>query len=197
MHVPRLLTLAFSMAAVILPASVAHAQAASTLPAPLVAALLAGHDHAVPDSFYVGGLPPGWPASLTPPGASVIGGTFRRGALVAVFADTAPDALDRYRALLAKAGWTRPSAPAESGSHSAQRPITFFCHDSARIEPLLVSNRQRATNLYVSLHPSTKGTCGATLSKPGARTLERQGEMLPQAAPPTATAILPQRTQRN
>jgi len=119
---------------------------ATQLPAPLVAALMAGARDGTPSEalYYVGALPPGWPAALTATGsASVVGGMSASGQLVAIFADTTSRFLAAYLTQVERAGWNEPPSPEFGGFRPASMPsggfqssgyrIALLCRDSAGV----------------------------------------------------------------
>lgn len=143
---------------------------ATQLPAPLVAALMAGARDGTPSEalYYVGALPPGWPAALTATGsASVVGGMSASGQLVAIFADTTSRFLAAYLTQVERAGWNEPPSPEFGGFRPASMPSGGFqssghqggqlCRDSAGVAARPVPGAERGAFVHVMYRRTDPG----------------------------------------
>jgi hypothetical protein len=106
------------------------------VPAELVTALFGGGSST---RYYVGVVPPGWPAELVPtPPMAVSGGMQNGSRLAAVFADSSTrHPADSIRKRLEVAGWVRPPDERPQGfeAHgfqSSEPRYWFWCRDSLR-----------------------------------------------------------------
>jgi hypothetical protein len=113
---------------------------------PLAAALIDdwGSASRAARQFTVGTLPPGYPATLVPPGpVRIVGGMTAGDQITVIFADSTR----RLAAVLEQhfeyAGFTRPAPSPGSGFSSGSGPYSFFCKDSAMVsaQPLTGSER--------------------------------------------------------
>jgi hypothetical protein len=136
---------------------------AAQLPVPLVTALMAGNRYSssATGRYFVGALPPGWPADLVPPPpASVVGGMTSGTQLIAVFSDTTRRFLARYLKRLADAGWTEPTMERGTGFQSnGGGSYGFFCRDSARIAAIAAPGATSGAFVHVTYQRVDVSSC--------------------------------------
>jgi hypothetical protein len=115
--------------------------APASIPAPLAAALIDDRGSATraPREFTVGTLPPGYPATLVPPGpVRIVGGLTAGDQITVIFADSTRRLAVVLEQHFEHAGFTRPAPSPGSGFSSGSGPYSFFCKDGAMVsaEPL-------------------------------------------------------------
>jgi hypothetical protein len=120
--------------------------APASIPVPLAAALIDDRGSAAraPRQFTVGTLPPGYPATLVPPGpVRIVGGMTAGDQITVIFADSTRRLAAVLEQHFEHAGFTRPAPSPGSGFFSGSGPYSFFCKDSAMVsaEPLTGSER--------------------------------------------------------
>ena len=165
---------------------------AAQLPAPLVAALLAGNRLGMPlggpnaaARYYVAAPPPGWPAALIPRSASPVGGMTSGPQLIAVFADTTRRFLASYLKQLEDSGWVQPVIESGNGfqSSSAGR-YAFYCRDSARVSAIAVPGAATGAFIHVTYQRSDPSACTRRVVRPQLSEL-----VLPTLAPPPGATV--------
>jgi hypothetical protein len=164
------------------------AQAEATqLPASLVTALLVGNRAGTAGSghYYVGVLPPGFPASLSPAApAVVVGGTTSGPQLVVVFADTTRRFLASYLKGLEDSGWVQPVMESTGGFQSGgDGRYSFYCHEGSRVSAMAVPGAPFGAYVQVTYQKIDINSCV------NRRTMAtRVSELvLPSLLPPTGT----------
>lgn len=124
------------------------------LPVSLVSALVnqpVGNGIRPDRRFTVGTLPPGFPATLVPPGpVRIVGGMASRAGIVAVLADSTRRITAVLEDHFEAAGFRRPPESPGSGFSPGSGPYRFFCNDSATVsaEPLTGEERNFARVSY-------------------------------------------------
>jgi hypothetical protein len=124
-----------------------------SIPVPLAAALMDGWPSPArpPREFTVGTLPPGYPATLVPPGpVRIVGGMTAGDQITVIFADSTRRLAAVLEQHFQHAGFTRPAPSRGSGFSTGSGPYSFFCKDSAVVsaEPLTGSERHLARVSY-------------------------------------------------
>lgn len=117
------------------------APAPQLLPAPFVAALLAGRQGASRPTheFTLGRLPAGFPQAFVPPGPVTIVGGMRAGReLVVLLSDSTRRLAATLESHLESAGYSKPRPVPASGFDGGRSPYPSFCGDSGlvSVEPL-------------------------------------------------------------
>jgi hypothetical protein len=124
-----------------------------SIPVSLAAALIddRGSASRAPRQFTVGTLPPGYPATLVPPGpVRIVGGMTAGDQITVIFADSTRRLAAVLEQHFEHAGFTRPAPSRGSGFFSGSGPYSFFCKDSATVsaQPLTGSERNLARVTY-------------------------------------------------
>jgi hypothetical protein len=153
--VNRLLIRACLVAIANILATTVDAQSSTrVLPESLVNALIGGLHQMGPGNppeYFVGALPPGYPAMLVPDGpVTVLGGARSGNQLVVVLADSTRRLSTVMEDLLQASGYSRPGATPGSGFSSAPGPNRDFCKDSATVsvEPVMGEMHEMARVTY-------------------------------------------------
>lgn len=143
---------------------------ASTVPAQLVSALITAARGGADDSstYFVGALPPGWPAgAAAPASAVVVGGMADRGTLIGIF--DSPDArpVITFDSLFESRGWRRPSfLTRQTGFQSSPTEASFFCRDSASVSANPAPSPGGHHYVQVRFTPRSRtSSCSATQKK--------------------------------
>lgn len=125
-----------------------HTQSApSSVPAPLVSALMDDRSSASPAAhrYAVGTLPAGYPARLVPSApATIVGGMTNGDEIVAVFADSTRRLAAVMEQIFEQAGFTRPAPTPGAGFSSGSGPYSFFCSDSGMVSASPLTGEDRS-----------------------------------------------------
>ncbi|MCC6242690.1 MAG: hypothetical protein IT353_07595 [Gemmatimonadaceae bacterium] len=137
------------------------AAAPTTLPLPLVRALLNDRMNATTGGpqFYVGTLPPGFPAALVPPGpVQVIGSVHTEREMVIVLADSTRRLADVVVSNAMQNGYQRPPTAMGRGFANTIEASGYLCGDNAMLNVAQLTGQERhVAKLYVSFGQS--GAC--------------------------------------
>ena len=175
------------------PRSAAAQADTTTVPRPLVTALLtSGYGGNSDARVVVGSPPPGWPSSLIPPPPAIaVGGMVSGPDLIAVFQDTTKRFLLDYLNQVELLGWTPPPTRPlfadgfQSGGFSgAGFRDGSYCRDQSRIRAVAAPGAMGGTFIHVT-YARTDGSCTYRPPEPRSSWL-----VLPALPPPQGARMI-------